>query len=934
VTASAGRLEFLPSTLDLQLGQTAAVRLFRIGARGERVDVTTNPEVAYRVSGPDVPFEFFAGRITATQPGRGVLLAQLGGATAQLEVFVRAPVIELRIEPDPVVVPLNGIGAFRVFATDGNGEVTDVTEDPELLVQTIDPGVATLVQAGLLLGLRPDTTILFAEYRTVAARVRVSVTDVGGASLAIRIPPQLPVGVPTPFSVLRTEANGRITDVTNDPALGLGLDPPFALTLSSPGVLIGQVPGPAIITATLDGLVAQTVVEVVGNIPRAIALEFVPAQLDLAPGATAGVELFARFDDGTRDEVTLDPRANYLARGPIDTALDTAAGVFSVRGRATGAGTVVATFDGQTALLRVDVTPQLVALEVTPNPARVVVGGTRQLAVVGLFDDGSRAPVSNLTFTSLAIGTARVSGSGLVTGVALGNTTVRVTRGAITTDVSVEVTQPLPTLTSVLPDAIVVGSSDTPIVLVGTNFLSGDDARVDGLPIPTQFVDARTLAATIPASLLRQSGTLSVDVAGTRGASNARRITVGAPPRITSASPNALILGSSLPFTIVGEGLAGAVASSAGLTLTPDGGAVDGTWTRWIIGAAPNAMPGPRTITLTTAFGSTTFAIELVDPLTLNDLTVTTGQTITLSGTQRVRSLRVERGARIQVIGREPLVILASRDIDISGELFANGADGGRNGTTRGGGSDGGGGGGGGGGDGQSMMPTRGGTGTPDGAPGLPAVAGQSFGGGGSGGGSTAGTGAGNICAGGGGGGFAGSGGNGAGLIAGVGGAADGLGSGVRGGTGGGGGASCLAFSGGGGGGGGGVIVLQAARGGRLRVTATGVVSADGGAGGAGAIGGLTGGGGGGGGSGGRIELLAPGGLVDVGGTVRARGGNGGTGNGAAGGGGAGGGGGSGGSVLIDTRAGGMLGRTQVDVSGGLGAGLGRAGSPGVTRVF
>ena len=73
----------------------------------------------------------------------------------------------------------------------------------------------------------------------------------------------------------------------------------------------------------------------------------------------------------------------------------------------------------------------------------------------------------------------------------------------------------LPTVTSVWPAQIPVGSPDTVVTILGTNFYSGTSVAASGAaaPLKTTIVAGNVLLATIPAPLLTAAGSINVTVA-------------------------------------------------------------------------------------------------------------------------------------------------------------------------------------------------------------------------------------------------------------------------------------------------------------------------------------------------------------------------------------------------------------------------------------
>jgi hypothetical protein len=77
------------------------------------------------------------------------------------------------------------------------------------------------------------------------------------------------------------------------------------------------------------------------------------------------------------------------------------------------------------------------------------------------------------------------------------------------------------TITSLSPSVILAGSGDTVVRVEGTNFAPGAEVHVNGMPVPTGFIDSGELTATIPLSMLGSPGTLQITVQNPGGATSA-----------------------------------------------------------------------------------------------------------------------------------------------------------------------------------------------------------------------------------------------------------------------------------------------------------------------------------------------------------------------------------------------------------------------------
>jgi hypothetical protein len=183
------------------------------------------------------------------------------------------------------------------------------------------------------------------------------------------------------------------------------------------------------------------------------------------------------------------------------------------------------------------------------NPASVPAGsGGFTLTVTGANYVATPAPGSRVRWNGSFIPTtvisatqlqATVSASLVVsTGIALID--VVNPTGQTSNQVQFVITAPLtnPTITSLFPTSIVAGSAGFTLTVTGTDYVSGAGVRWNGVAIPTTFVNATQLQATVSASLVANAGAALIDVVNPDGSvSNQSQFRIIAPLSITTSSP-------------------------------------------------------------------------------------------------------------------------------------------------------------------------------------------------------------------------------------------------------------------------------------------------------------------------------------------------------------------------------------------------------------
>ncbi|MBI4818489.1 MAG: Ig-like domain-containing protein [Deltaproteobacteria bacterium] len=919
------RIEFVPASITMDVGDQVIVQLFAIYQSGARRDITYDPGVNGSATGP----------VDLLPDPNGVIVVALGAGRAQIDVTYQnlsasLPITIRGANPTltslevvaPTSMNVGNVVAYQVIAHYSDGSVEDVTFDPNVVVRVSPPGVASLLGAGAIRGDSPGTAMVEAVLGGFQANAFIRVLPASFVAL-FWVPSALTLQVAESATaeLFGRRADGSTSRISPSGVDALSASGPIAVSVGPTSFIIsGSGVGTGELRASMDGLEAVLPVNVTPGPAQVTGIRGEPNPMNLTILGIGRITVIATYSDGREGPVT---GATFVSANGMVANVDPSG---TVIGFSPGTTTIQISYSGFNATVTVNVGATPLRLIVTPDPVDVDVGSVVALSVSVQLSDGTTQPATGATFSSDDPSVASVGPLGGVRGVTAGQTFVTVSAMGLSARIGVTVhAVPPPVLTRLDPDAIAVGSPATTVRALGSDFRAGDRIIFDGGVLTATFVSANELTFRLTATQLRTVANHRVQVERptTAQRSVVRTLRVGEPPNISELNPAAMREGTTEDLEAVGSGLTGLTITSNSPVISICCAAESGTSVQFRV-TAPASSAGSYTLTFTNDFGSTTVTLTvLAGPA---DLVVSAGQTVHLSGANTYHDVRVEAGGTIIGDGFTPLHLFAEGTITIRGMIDVSGSDGqdGFRGPAGGGDAGPGGGGGGGGADGNTNSPAAGGQGAPNGgSAAIGAGAGTAAG---DGGGLGAGEGAAGGCGqGGGGGAFGGNGGAGGGDAGDGRGAPGGTASGgstFAGGTGGGGGSTCSNSSGGGGGGGGGVLVLETAGG---QISVVGIVRANGGKGGDGF--GNTGGAGG--GAGGRVQLAAPGGVVSVSGTVEAVGGGGGNSfDGDAGGGG------GGGQIVISAGTRNLTG--VIDVAGGNG-GLairnGNSGRPGASGV-
>jgi uncharacterized protein YjdB len=259
----------------------------------------------------------------------------------------------------------------------------------------------------------------------------VTVTPAGVASISIA------PTTATRFVGQTVQLNAAVNDASGAPLTGRAVvwttsDAAVASVLST-GLVTAVGAGAATITAASEGKTASAAITVMA-VPVA-SVEISPPTASLTPGQTIQLTATARDSVGG----SLSGRVTTWASSNGSIATVTATGL--VTGVLAGTASISATSEGKTATasIHVSATP-IAAITVAPGSANIAVGATTSFVATAFDASGNTLGGRPVTWSTLSSGIATVSGTGVVTGVAAGTTTVFATAEGKTGTATVIVT--------------------------------------------------------------------------------------------------------------------------------------------------------------------------------------------------------------------------------------------------------------------------------------------------------------------------------------------------------------------------------------------------------------------------------------------------------------------------------------------------------------
>ncbi|NNF38133.1 MAG: hypothetical protein HKN71_05670, partial [Gemmatimonadetes bacterium] len=454
-----GRVVVSPSSSTLTFrGESVALDAVAFDAAG---DATNDGGFSWSSSNRDVATVTGTGRnavVTAVGQGTAVITASLDGMSGDAIITVAPGLERITLTPDPLRLFVGDTGGITAVATDAGG---GIIMGLGYSWTSTDESVATVDGAGLVTAVAAGSTTIRAASGSVHGEAEVIVEAVPVASVLVEpdsasmaVDGQVAYSVRA-FDAAGAELFGRAaTWAIGDEAIA---------TVDATGVVTGVAAGSTKVTATVEGASDDAIVVVAAAAP--ISVNSVIVQPDSASILVGGGLLYTvRTFDATGAELFGRPVTWVTGNGSVASV--NANGF--VTGVAVGSTTVTATVEGVTDAAIVVVTapaPTPVdSIEVQPDSASMVVGAATAYTARAFDASGAELFGRPVTWTTASGAVATVAANGVVTGVAVGATTVTATVEGVTDDAIVVVTAPPPTpvdSVEVQPDSasMVVGAA-------------------------------------------------------------------------------------------------------------------------------------------------------------------------------------------------------------------------------------------------------------------------------------------------------------------------------------------------------------------------------------------------------------------------------------------------------------------------------------------
>ena len=382
------------------------------------------PFATWSSSAPSVAAISPSGLAIGETNGSVSFTSTYGGMTATTPtVTITSAILDsVAITPSSPSLGLDSSQQFTVFGIYSDGTAQNLTDQATFTSST--PTTATISPTGVGFGLSAGTATFTANVNGHTATTgTVTVTPATLVSIAVSPnSPSLAKGGSQQFSAIGTFSDGTTQDITAQ-AVWTSSNPQV-LTINQYGLASSDGTGSATITATLNG-VSTTTANVNVTPATLTGLTLSPTSAQIAKGTTQQFTATGTYTDGTTQN---------LSTSVTWSSSNGAVASISASGAASGLGvgnaTVSAAYQGKTVSTSSFLVTQatLVSIAFSPASPTVAVGSSTQVNVIGTFSDGTTQNLSSTaTYSSSNTAAVSVGGTGLLTGIAPGNSTITAT---------------------------------------------------------------------------------------------------------------------------------------------------------------------------------------------------------------------------------------------------------------------------------------------------------------------------------------------------------------------------------------------------------------------------------------------------------------------------------------------------------------------------
>ncbi len=452
-------------------------------------------------------------------PGTQVLTATADGlAGSPLAVNATATSGIVTTAVTPLLDTLTAIGATRTL-TATSRDAGNTVVGGSYTWSSRDDAVATVSAAGLVTAVTNGATWVDV---VEAGGTRDSARIVVEQRLAtIRVTPDpRDIYLGASFGFAAQAVDGRNVPLATQPGFTWSVGSTAIASVTAAGVATGVGLGTTTVRATAGAVTGVATLNVRTPITRIAVVRdsatFVATDT-FSLDALDRTRSYRAVAYDTLDAVMTGIAFTWGSSNPSVAALDsTGAQTARARAVANGFTAIRASAQGVTGAAALTVQQVMTAVELSPGAVQVAPTGSIALTARRRDANGYFIPGGSFTYASQGTGIATISASGVVTGIAIGATTVTATSGTITSaPVTVTVTEAVPAILSFGRDTLAIGRSATNVPIPVYLSRPNASAVTVNLAVADTFAFFNPVAITIPAGNTVGTANLNGRAAGT-----------------------------------------------------------------------------------------------------------------------------------------------------------------------------------------------------------------------------------------------------------------------------------------------------------------------------------------------------------------------------------------------------------------------------------
>ena len=428
-------MQITPSTVTIPAGGVQQLLVTANFSDGTSQNVTTS--VTYTSSKPSIATVNVSGSLSSLATGSATITATLGAVSINLPVTVTAATLNsIAITPAHPTLPAGTSQQLTATGSYSDGSTQDLTQSVTWVSGT--PANVSVSTTGNATVLQTGSASITASSGSVSSSD--TVTGIDAVITAISVSPTsatLAAGQTQQFAATATLSDSTQQNVTASADWSVGDPSRATVSNSSPnkGFLTSSAAGTTTAIATLNSISGSAAVTIQAATLNSIAIT--PNPVSLPAGTTQALSVIGSYSDGSTSNLTAS--ATYTSASSSTASVDSTGVMHGVTADSTS---ITATVNGVSSTNQVTVTgAALTAITIAPTSVSLPLGSHQQLTATGSYTDGSTADITSQVHWSSAnpaIGT--VSGTGLISTLATGSSTLTATLNSFSQHIGLTVT--------------------------------------------------------------------------------------------------------------------------------------------------------------------------------------------------------------------------------------------------------------------------------------------------------------------------------------------------------------------------------------------------------------------------------------------------------------------------------------------------------------